>query len=394
MANIQQRGKNSWYVTVYAGKKPDGTYKRETTTIQAKNKTEAKLLAAQFEIEVKSGAYIAPEKMILSAFVGEWRKKYAEKHLAKTTLQMYMEHLNGRILPLFGHKRLDSFKTFELVSYFESKEASERADGSGDAISGSTLQLIYRALRNVFSRAKDWKIIKENPMDGVKKPKEDAREMQAYDKSEVGFLLAALEREPTSWRIMVTLAVTCGLRQGELLGLEWKHIDTETGVISVQQALTYTKDNGYDVKDPKTKASKRTMALPGPLIPLLKDYRKECNKKRLKAEDLWEEGERYFVFTGWNGKPLNPSSVKTWWKRFLLRHPSLKRIRFHDLRHTSATFMLMQGTPMKAISKRLGHSRSSVTEQVYIHILQEIDQAAADTFNSLFTGDKKTDGVG
>jgi integrase len=195
-------------------------------------------------------------------------------------------------------------------------------------------------------------------------------------------LLVLLDNEAIHWRIMVTLALTTGLRRGELLGLDWKSVDLDKGTIDVRQALTFSK-NGYKLKEPKTKNSIRKVTLPGSLIPDLKSFKIYCNKQRMKSADMWEGGENFFLFTFWNGKPLNPYSVGTWWRRFSANN-KLKYIRFHDLRHTSATLLLNQGVHAKIISSRLGHANIATTLNIYAHALQEADQAAADKLDSLF----------
>ncbi|WP_409347058.1 site-specific integrase [Paenibacillus sp. MBLB4367] len=116
----------------------------------------------------------------------------------------------------------------------------------------------------------------------------------------------------------------------------------------------------------------------------LKEYKLHCNKERMKASELWEGGEYFFLFTAWNGKPISPFSVNNYWGRFIKRN-NLKYIRFHDLRHTSATLLLNQGVHAKIISSRLGHADITTTLNIYAHALQEADQAAADQFDSLFS---------
>lgn len=384
MANIQKRGDDSWFFTVSLGRGADGKYIRRTKTVHCKGIREAEKEYAKFKVEVESGEYIAPEKMTFGTFVEEWRVKYAEKHLGRNTLEVYMIHLNSRIIPVFGHKRLDAITTFQLLDFFERLANEPRKDGKEGTLSPATVQIIHRAAKNVFSRAVDWKIIKSNPLDGVKKPRSVAREMDVYDKEEIERLFLALEKEPVQWRMMISLALTTGLRRGELLGLEWKHVDLEAGTIDVNQALSFTKEKRYEIKEPKTKTSKRKVSLPLHMIQELREYRRHCAKERDKVIDLWEgDGLHYFVFSSWNGKPLNPYSVKTWWKRFHKRHP-MKYIRFHDLRHTSATLLLNAGVHAKVISSRLGHANITTTMNIYAHVLKEADQAAAGHFDDLF----------
>jgi integrase len=114
----------------------------------------------------------------------------------------------------------------------------------------------------------------------------------------------------------------------------------------------------------------------------------KCMEERLACLDLWEGGDYFFVFNAWNGKPLNPYSVKTWWTRFTKRH-SLRYINFHALRHTSATLLLNQGLHAKIIQARLGHANITTTLNIYTHALQEADQGAAKIFDNMLQENKK-----
>ncbi|WP_301994366.1 site-specific integrase [Brevibacillus laterosporus] len=219
-------------------------------------------------------------------------------------------------------------------------------------------------------------------MESLKKPKVEQEEMSVYEEEEIRLLFIALEKKSLMWRTMVTLALTCGLRRGELLALEWDNVNFEESYIYIKHSLSYSKESGYLIKEPKTKNSKRKVSIPLSLIPDLKELKKQAMKDRLKAEELWEGGERFFVFTSWHGKPLYPSSVKTWWSRFTKRH-SLRYIRFHDLRHTSATLLINQGVHTKIVSQRLGHAKTSTTNDIYAHVLLSADKETAKHFDSL-----------
>ncbi|MFJ7512573.1 site-specific integrase [Peribacillus simplex] len=103
---------------------------------------------------------------------------------------------------------------------------------------------------------------------------------------------------------------------------------------------------------------------------------------------MWEGGEYEFLFSSWQGKPMHPSSITTWWSRFKKRY-NLPQIRFHDLRHTSATLLINSGVHAKIISSRLGHADIRTTMNTYGHALQEADQEAAKHLESLFHSDNK-----
>ncbi|MCM3079576.1 site-specific integrase [Brevibacillus invocatus] len=384
MASVQKRGENSWLLVVEAGYDSNGKRIKKTKTVKGMGKREAEKELAKFVTEVEAGQYIAPEKMTFTAFVGEWREKYAKSELSAKTLENYLIQINNRLIPEFGHLRLDQIKPLHIVTFLRNlQQDGGRKDGKEGKLSSGMIEYVHRVLKNVFNRAVDWKVIKTSPMEGLKKPKVEQAEMSVYDEEEVQRLFLALEKEKIMWRVMITLALTTGLRRGELLGLEWKHIDLETGTIDVKQSLSFVKEIGYQIKEPKTKNSVRKVAMPPSVIHEVKALKMQSAKERMHSGNLWEGGEHFFVFSSWNGKPLYPSSVKTWWSRFIKRN-ALRYIRFHDLRHTSATLLINKGVHAKIISERLGHANILTTMNIYGHALRSADQEAAKHFDSLF----------
>lgn len=395
MANIRQRGKDSWELTVSLGKGPNNKYIKKSKTIKVTEKMTPKKLQeylefeySKFKQELETGMYITPGKITFADFIDTWREKYAVSHLGTATLENYMQHLNKRVIPYIGHLKLEDIKPMHLVDLMDSLTNGERKDGKEGKLSPGTVHYIHRAVRNVFSRAVEWKLIQSNPMDGVKKPKLETRDLDVYTKEETEKIFTYLEEEPEMWRLLITVALTTGLRRGEILGLEWKHIDFEARTIDVLQTLSFTK-NGYEIKEPKTKTSKRRLEVPASLIGDLKEYKKKCIEERLACADLWKGGEHFFVFSSWNGKPLNPYSVKTWWTRFTKRR-NIRYINFHALRHTSATLLLNQGLHAKIIQARLGHANINTTLNIYTHALREADQAAANIFDSMLIDKKRS----
>ncbi|MGF9818772.1 tyrosine-type recombinase/integrase [Brevibacillus agri] len=339
------------------------------------------------------GAYISPQKMTLTAFVGEWREKYASDHLAHKTLNLYLACLNSRILPILGHMRLEDIKPIHIIDFIQeiSKDGGRMDQKQGKLSSGS-VEYHLRVLKNILKRAVEWKIISNNLADGVQKPKVEYKKVMPYDEKEVQKLLQALQTEPFHWRMMVTLALTTGLRRGELLGLEWKHIDLESGIISVEQTLALSLKGVVIVKEPKTKSSKRKVAVPPTVLAELREYKKHIHEQIAIMGDLWQGGERFFVFAHPDGKPFHHERPYLWFRNFLEKN-GLRYIRFHDLRHTSATLLINQGVHAKVISERLGHSNIGTTMNIYGHALQSADQAAADKFESLFTPEPKKQNI-
>jgi integrase len=400
MPNIQKRGDNSWFFTVYTGLQANGRYGRRTKTItildEALLKTKKRLQDyldmeyAKFREEVLAGDYIAPQKLTFTAFVDEWRKKYATKQLEYKTRTAYESHLKKRIVPTFGHMKLEDIKPLHILDFLESlSQDGGRGDKKTGGLSSGTIQINHRVLKNIFARAVEWKVIKDNPVASVQKPKVVSKEIIPYDEKEVLQLLAALQKEPFHWRMMITLALTTGMRRSELLGLEWKHIDWKLGVIDVRQTMVHALKGDIIVKEPKTRNSQRKIALPASVLEELREYYAYRVKERDKLGDAWNgrdrEGREWnFMFSHADGTPFHHERPYLWFRKFIQKN-NLRYIRFHDLRHTSATLLINQGVHAKIISERLGHGNITTTMNIYGHALQSADQAAADKLDSLFT---------
>ncbi|MDR3587495.1 MAG: tyrosine-type recombinase/integrase [Desulfosporosinus sp.] len=147
--------------------------------------------------------------------------------------------------------------------------------------------------------------------------------------------------------------------------------------------LTFTcveKGQGVIVREPKTKSSRRTIALPATAITALREHKKSQAVERLEIADIWKDDN--FVFTTWDGTIMHPDTPSSWFNDFLKDH-SLPHIRFHDLRHSSATILLGSGVPLKNVSARLGHASSTITANIYAHALETVDRQAADKLDQI-----------
>ncbi|MFJ7753187.1 tyrosine-type recombinase/integrase [Peribacillus muralis] len=394
MANIQSRGKDSYFFTVSLGKGADNKYIRRTKTIKIEQKMTPKQLKeflefeyAKFKQEILAGEYITPDKMLFAQFIEEWQKKYASKELSETTVSTYSNHLKNHILPAIGHMRIDQIMPMHIITLLD---GMKRVDDPSKPLATRTKQDTYLAIRNVFERAVEWQFIKSNPVKSVKKPRNIdlvEKEVNVYDQEEVQLLLLAAEKEPFHWKIFLTLALTAGLRRSENLGLEWDNVNFKEGTIDIKQVVVRGR-NGSVIKSPKTKNSKRLISLPPSVVDELKRYQLLCRKERLRMGEKWIVKDRDWLFFNEDGTNFYPTTPTTWWSRFIKR-AGVRFIRLHDLRHTSATLLINQGVHAKIISERLGHSDIRITMNTYGHALRSADQAAANTFENLFS--KKTD---
>lgn len=161
-----------------------------------------------------------------------------------------------------------------------------------------------------------------------------------------------------------------------------KHVDFEIGTIRIEQAITEIKGKGVQIKGTKT-GKDRTVSVPEKLLEMLKKLELTSRQDKLKVRELWEWPDHFFIFGNEFGKPIRPDSIGQWWRRFSQKN-DFKHIRFHDLRHTSATLLINEGVHAKVISELLGQADISTTMNIYGHVLEEADKTAAAHFDSFF----------
>jgi integrase len=166
--------------------------------------------------------------------------------------------------------------------------------------------------------------------------------------------------------------------------LEWNHINWETGVLDVVQSVSMSPEGIAHVKEPKTRNSKRKVALPITMLEELKEYYLYKLEERDKIGDRWQGGKYSFMFCHSDGRAFHQERPYLWFRAFIKKN-NLRYIRFHDLRHTSATLLINQGVHAKLISERLGHGNINTTMNVYEHALQSADQSTADKFEAILT---------
>ncbi len=172
------------------------------------------------------------------------------------------------------------------------------------------------------------------------------------------------------------------MRRGELCGLEWRDVDFSTGCLHIQRSSLYIPEKGVFEDEPKNETSKRVIKLSGSAVILLKDFKKWQERQRGELGTAWNDTGR--LFTTWNGKPINPDTITAWFHDFIQRN-DLPDCSIHSLRHTNATLLIASGTPIKTVSKRLGHSNVSTTGNIYTHAIQSADEAAAEALEDILS---------
>lgn len=313
-------------------------------------------------------------------------KEHSEK-LAPKTLQFY-DGLFIRIEAALGHKKLDDITPNHIRTLIKNLSEEGVYQGSRkdkSQLSQNTILKYHRTLNMLFNRAIKWGLASFNPCQRTDSPKTELRPKKIYDEETTGRFLILLENQETKHRAMALLAISTGMRRGEIFGLQWKHINFETGTIKIEQASQYLPGKGIFIKDPKTEGSKRIVSISKSIAAVLKKYKTEQLAKRLKLGKIkdggkWqgaEEPENDFVFTTWDGKPAHPDSINTWLKKFVADN-ALPAITPHSFRHMAATYLITSGTDLRTVAGKLGHANTNTTAIVYSHLLKSAEKETAD----------------
>ena len=206
--------------------------------------------------------------------------------------------------------------------------------------------------------------------------------MRFLDENQVQQFMIVAKAQNDRFFTLYYLAISTGMRQGELLGLKWADLDWEKGELTVCRQLTKKKGGGFELTSPKTKAGIRQISLGSNALDILREHRKAQQLERQAAGVHWQD--QGLVFTSSIGTPIDRSNMRLFFKA-LLKDAGLPDIRFHDLRHTAASLMLNNGIPLMIVSRRLGHAQPSITLDVYGHLIPAKQQEAASLMDDILT---------
>jgi integrase len=369
MSKIRGHGEGSIY------KRKDGLwvaqiYAQGTKLYRyARTQREARDWLQETRNQMQSGLNLSSAHITLNQFLQQWLESH-KASIRPNTVQQYSYIVNHHLLPGIGRIRLKDLRPDHIQALYN----SSLRDGK----SQRTVQMMHAVLNHALNQALKWGLIGRNPAQGTSRPKFRRKEMKTLNGSQVQDLLQAVRG--SRFEALYLLAVSTGMREGELLGLKWGDIDWETRRLKVQRQLQRLKESGLVFSEPKSRAGIRSVVLSRIVVSRLRSHRVIQAYERLFAGNRWKENDLIF-----------PTTIGTAWEpRNLYRHfktvlaqAGLPDIRFHDLRHTAATLMLQQGTHPKVVQERLGHADISLTLNTYSHVLPDIQEEAAEKFDLL-----------
>jgi integrase len=357
--SIRARG-NSWQITIDTGISANGKRKRHIETIHGR-KGDAQKRLNELLVNLEKGVYTPPVRLTLAEHLHNWLEGYCKTNCSQRTYDGYQAIIEHHLIPALGQLQLKHLHPQAIQKYYG--QACEK-------LSPLTVHHHHRTLSQSLKYAVRQGYLGRNPAELVDPPSPRRKPMRTMTPGEVETLLD-MAKDSGYYPVIYT-AMSTGLRQAELLGLRWRDIDLDMLSISVSQVL-YKRRGVYQYKEPKTSHSRRRVAMTPKLATYLRGYRAEREglflmlERPLTLDDL--------VFTNVRGNPVDPSVLSHAFGK-IARQAGLNGVRFHDLRHTFASLMLLRGAKPKVISEALGHSSVAFTMDTYSHIIDGMQEDA------------------
>lgn len=373
MAQILKKPNNHFRIIVSLGYGADGRQIRKTTTFKAPEGTTPKKaeklaneFAVDFERKVRGNVEFA-DNMRFSELCEQYFNLYAKNELKGVTAYTYQGQVKNHLLPEFENLRLKNFSPNRISNFFGKLELQPQ-----------TCKKLFTVLESIFSFAVRQGFIVKNPCVGVILPKaknnDDKKMLNLLQVKTLMKMLTSEDVESSQFSAIIRTLILTGMRAGECLALQWGDVDFENSVISIRHNLCYDGQKTW-LDEPKTKKSRRVIAMSAELAELLKNH--YTRQQIIKNSVKYDFNPLNMVFTSQTGNFKDRSGLLREFKRFI-KDTDFSFATIHSLRHTNATLLLNSGVDIKFVSEILGHANISTTADIYADVLLESKRKMAD----------------
>src|ERR1700674_4485839 len=360
--SFSQRSNGTWASTISL---PRG--RRET--FYSKTRAEARRKLVRAVRARDTGMMANSQRSTVADFLDYWLAEVVRPNVRPWTYAGYEVHVRLHLKPALGHLRLDRLTPIHVQQFLNQKIA--------DGMKPRSVRYIRGTLRTALSKAVKWELISRNAAALGRGPRVERYDIRPLNPDEARVFLGALKGDRLE--ALYAIALTMGLRQGEVLGLRWQDIDLETADLRVNKQLQRV-DGKLQLVAPKTSRSRRMLAVPASTVRSLSERRDRQLQEKAEAGKRWVETG--LVFTNAQGNPIDASLISKQFHQHLER-AGLAQRRFHDLRHSCATLLLVQGVAPRVVMEVLGHSHIAMTMNTYSHVIPELQWQAARRMDAL-----------
>lgn len=372
------------------------TYKPEKGMTTRQAKKEAEKQAFLFEEAVKQlldeqEQGIKPRKKFIDV-ADEWLMRVERKHTMKISTLERNKQCKERTYKAIGDIWIDELKKKDIQTFIDSLECDGVNKKTGKGLSPKTQKHYITFISDVLNFAVSEEYVEKNICRNIEisKPSETEKpkDKKVYSLDEVeSIYLKLMEQSPINYKVLFSIFAFYGLRRGEVLGLEYKDIDFESGRVEIKRTSNYrNKNTGIYTSTPKNKTSIRTVYFSADVLTMIKELFIEQQEQKHKCGDLWVDNDRLFI--QWNGEPLHPNTAYTYLERFCERE-GLPFKGLHSFRHSFITQAISNGEPINVVSGMAGHSKPTTTLSIYTHEFEQATAKAMFTVENAIKNHKK-----
>jgi integrase len=363
--SIYKRGDGRWVASVSL-ERGQRKYLYGRTRQEVGRKLTAALKARQ------DGLPLAGERQTVRRYLESWLES-ARPSVRPRTWERYEQYVRLHAIPELGHLTLAKLGPQHLQRLYASRLES--------GLSATSVAHLHAVLHRALGQAARWGLVPRNVASLATPPRIRRQEMATLSPEQARALLETAQGDRL--HALYVVALSTGMRQGELLALKWRDVDLDAARLQVRATLQRVGD-GFDFAEPKTARSRRQVALTATAIAALRRHRVAQAEERLRMGAAWEDND--LVFANEVGRPIEATNLIRRSFHPLLERAVLPRIRFHDLRHTAATLMLGRGVHPKVVAEMLGHSQIAVTLDLYSHVTPTMQREATAALDAVLRG--------
>lgn len=387
--HLRERSPGSWELRYSLGTNPATGKRRMATTTVKGNRRAAEKELRRLLRTLDDGSHVDPTRMTVREWLTAWLCANREEVSPKTH-ERYAEIVENFLALELGALPIVKLSPAHVGMAYAKWATEGRRDGKPGGLSPRTRRHVHRILKAALGRAVEQQVLARNPADafGKRLPKVERRGMVTLTAEQAARLLDAIRHTRVYRPVLIALAT--GMRRGEILALRWRNIDLERATVRVVESLEQTKGGTLRFKAPKTEKA-RAITLPAFAVEELRRLKRE------QAEELLALGIRQsdesLVCARADGDPHQPRSLTHEFTHLMRRLKNVPPVRFHDLRHSHATQLLLAGVHPKVAQERLGHSTISTTLDLYSHVTQTMQEDAAVELDKAFRSAKMGGGI-
>lgn len=356
------------------------TWRADKGMTERKADKEAERQAFLFEESCKADK-VPDRRVRFKTVADEWLGLMDNSDDMRVSTYERMKQCTERTYRAIGNKFVDEVKYRDIQSFVLGLSKDGVNERTGKGLSPKTQKHYLTFISDVMNYAVRCGLIQSNPCKDISVSKAERKEIKVYSLGEISYLILKLDEVPLKYKAFFMIIAYCGLRRGEVLGLEYRDIDINHSTLSVRRTSNYrNKRTGIYESDTKTLSSRRVLSIPKDLLAVLQELYNERERQRKRYGDKWVENDRLFIQDG--GKPMHPNTPYNWLKRYCERE-GIAFKSLHAFRHAFATHAITNGVDVKTVSAILGHSQTTTTLNTYTHAVQTANAKAVNCYVDL-----------